>query len=47
MAYKRYIAEDNRSAGPFVWTKPAIGILAGAGRSLNAFMTEAAGWAVY
>ncbi|MCJ2119249.1 IS630 family transposase, partial [Methylobacterium sp. J-001] len=30
---KRYIAEHNRSAKPFVWTKPATDILAAVSRS--------------
>ena len=32
-AIKRYIAEHNRRARPFVWTKPAAGILAAVSRS--------------
>ena len=32
-AIKRYIAEHNRSAKPFVWTKPATDILAAVSRS--------------
>ncbi|MEE7459904.1 hypothetical protein MFUR16E_00365 [Methylobacterium fujisawaense] len=32
-AIKRYIAEQNRSAKPFVWTKPSTDILAAVSRS--------------
>ncbi|MDO9427631.1 MAG: IS630 family transposase, partial [Methylobacterium sp.] len=32
-AIKRYIAEHNRNAKPFVWTKPATDILAAVSRS--------------
>ncbi|SEH88754.1 DDE superfamily endonuclease [Methylobacterium sp. 275MFSha3.1] len=32
-AIKRYIAEHNRCAGPFVWTKPATDIIAAVSQS--------------